>query len=245
MSAASGSKGSVIVTGAASGIGFSTTQLLLGEGYRVVGCDLTRGRLAEIDSPDLQFDALDVRDAAALHASVAAEEARGQAIVGLVACAGIITRTPYLELDEETFDAHLDINLKGPLLACQAVLPAMRRQGRGSIVLFSSTIARSGSAKGAHYAASKGGVLGLMRSLALETAREGIRVNAISPGVTDTPMPRGHASDEEVYAKAAKVPLGRIGQPDDMAQAVLFLLGEDSSYVTGQDLRVSGGANLF
>ena len=245
MSAASGSKGSVIVTGAASGIGFSTTQLLLGEGYRVVGCDLTRGRLAEIDSPDLQFDALDVRDAAALHASVAAEEARGQAIVGLVACAGIITRTPYLELDEETFDAHLDINLKGPLLACQAVLPAMRRQGRGSIVLFSSTIARSGSAKGAHYAASKGGVLGLMRSLALETAREGVRVNAISPGVTDTPMPRGHASDEEVYAKAAKVPLGRIGQPDDMAQAVLFLLGEDSSYVTGQDLRVSGGANLF
>jgi len=235
----------VIVTGAASGIGFSTTQLLLGEGYRVVGCDLTRGRLAEIDSPDLQFDALDVRDAAALHASVAAEEARGQAIVGLVACAGIITRTPYLELDEETFDAHLDINLKGPLLACQAVLPAMRRQGRGSIVLFSSTIARSGSAKGAHYAASKGGVLGLMRSLALETAREGIRVNAVSPGVTDTPMPRGHASDEEVYAKAAKVPLGRIGQPDDMAQAVLFLLGEDSSYVTGQDLRVSGGANLF
>jgi len=245
VSAASGSKGSVIVTGAASGIGFSTTQLLLGEGYRVVGCDLTRGRLAEIDSPDLQFDALDVRDAAALHASVAAEEARGQAIVGLVACAGIITRTPYLELDEEAFDAHLDINLKGPLLACQAVLPAMRRQGRGSIVLFSSTIARSGSAKGAHYAASKGGVLGLMRSLALETAREGIRVNAVSPGVTDTPMPRGHASDEEVYAKAAKVPLGRIGQPDDMAQAVLFLLGEDSSYVTGQDLRVSGGANLF
>ena len=245
MSAASGSKGSVIVTGAASGIGFSTTQLLLGEGYRVVGCDLTRGRLAEIDSPDLQFDALDVRDAAALHASVAAEEARGQAIVGLVACAGIITRTPYLELDEETFDLHLDVNLKGPLFACQAVLPAMRREGRGSIVLFSSTIARSGSAKGAHYAASKGGVLGLMRSLALETAREGIRVNAVSPGVTDTPMPRGHASDEEVYAKAAKVPLGRIGQPDDMAQAVLFLLGEDSSYVTGQDLRVSGGANLF
>ena len=245
MSAAPATKGSVVVTGAASGIGFATTELLLAQGYRVVACDLARGRLAEIDSADLHFDALDVRDAAALHASVAAEEERGHAIVGLVACAGIITRTPYLELDEETFDRHLDINLKGPFLSCQAVLPAMRRQGRGSIVLFSSSIARSGSVKGAHYAASKGGVLGLMRSLALETAREGIRVNAISPGVTDTPMPRGHASDEEVYAKAAKVPLGRIGQPDDMAQAVLFLLGEDSSYVTGQDLRVSGGANLF
>ena len=245
MSAAPESKGSVVVTGAASGIGFATTGLLLAQGYRVVACDLAPGRLAEIDSANLHFDALDVRDAAALNASVAGEEARGHAIVGLVACAGIITRTPYLELDEETFDRHLDINLKGPFLSCQAVLPAMRRQGRGSIVLFSSTIARSGSIKGGHYAASKGGVLGLMRSLALETAREGIRVNAVSPGVTDTPMPRGHASDEEVYAKAAKVPLGRIGQPDDMAQAVLFLLDDDSSYVTGQDLRVSGGANLF
>jgi len=244
MSAAA-SKGAVIVTGAASGIGFATTQLLLAQGYRVVGCDLARGRLAERDSADLHFDALDVRDAAALHASVTAEAARGHAITGLVACAGIITRTPYLELDEETFDRHLDVNLKGPLFACQAVLPAMRRQGKGSIVLFSSSIARSGSAHGAHYAASKGGVLGLARSLALETAREGVRVNVISPGVTDTPMPRGHASDEEVYAKAAKVPLGRIGQPDDMAQAVLFLLSDDSSYVTGQDLRVSGGANLF
>ena len=101
----------MVVTGAASGIGFATTELLLAQGYRVVACDLARGRLAEIDSADLHFDALDVRDAAALHASVAAEEERGHAIVGLVACAGIITRTPYLELDEETFDRHLDINL--------------------------------------------------------------------------------------------------------------------------------------
>ncbi len=239
------SKGSVVITGAASGIGFHTAQMLLAEGYRVVACDLAPGRLSEIDSPALHFDALDVRDGAALKASVSGEEARAHAIAGLVVCAGIITRTPYLELDEETFDRHLDINLKGAFFACQAVLPAMRSQGRGSIVLFSSSIARSGSINGAHYAASKGGVLGLARSLALETAREGVRVNVVSPGVTDTPMPRGHASDEEVYAKAAKVPLRRIGQPQDMANAVLFLLSDDSSYVTGQDLRVSGGANLF
>jgi 2-hydroxycyclohexanecarboxyl-CoA dehydrogenase len=158
---------------------------------------------------------------------------------------GPLVSASYLELDEETFDRHLDINLKGPFLSCQAVLPAMRRQGRGSIVLFSSTIARSGSIKGGHYAASKGGVLGLMRSLALEVAREGIRVNAISPGVTDTAMPRGHSTDAQLYAKADTIPLARIGQPQDMAQAVLFLLGEDSSYVTGQDLRVDGGDNLF
>lgn len=245
MSAAPSSKGSVVITGAGSGIGFATARLLLDEGYSVLACDLTRGRLEEIDHANLHFDALDVRDASALRASVAGEEARGQAIAGLVTCAGVLKRMPYLELDEETFDRHLDINLKGTLFACQAVLPAMRRQRRGSIVMFSSSIARAGSGTGAHYAASKGGVLGLMRSLALEVAREGVRVNAISPGVTDTPMPRAHSTDAQLYAKADAIPLARIGQPQDMAQAVLFLLGEDSSYVTGQDLRVDGGNNLF
>jgi NAD(P)-dependent dehydrogenase (short-subunit alcohol dehydrogenase family) len=238
-------KGSVVITGAGGGIGLATARLLLDEGYRVLACDLTRGPLAQIDSPALHFDALDVRNAAALRASVAGEEARGHAIAGLVTCAGILKRMPYLEMDEDSFDRHLDINLKGTLFACQAVLPAMRRQGRGSIVMFSSSIARSGSATGAHYAASKGGVLGLMRSLALEVAREGIRVNAISPGVTDTAMPRSHSTDAQLYAKADTIPLARIGQPQDMAQAALFLLGEDSSYVTGQDLRVDGGDNLF
>ena len=245
MSAAPPTKGSVVITGAGSGIGFATARLLLDEGYRVLACDLAPGRLAEIDSPALHFDALDVRDAAALRASVAGEEARGHAIAGLVTCAGVLKRMPYLDLDEETFDRHLDINLKGTLFACQAVLPAMRRQGRGCIVMFSSSIARAGSGTAASYAASKGGVLGLMRSLALEVAREGIRVNAISPGVTDTPMPRDHSTDAQLYAKADKIPLARIGQPQDMAQAVLFLLGDDSSYVTGQDLRVDGGATLF
>lgn len=87
--------------------------------------------------------------------------------------------------------------------------------------------------------------MGLCRTLALETARDGIRVNVVSPGVTDTPQPRGHSTDEELYAKAAKVPLGRIGQPEDMASAVLFLLSDEASYITGQDMRVTGGAGLF
>jgi NAD(P)-dependent dehydrogenase (short-subunit alcohol dehydrogenase family) len=112
-------------------------------------------------------------------------------------------------------------------------------------VLFSSSIARSGSATGGHYAATKGGLLGLMRSLALDVARDGIRVNAISPGVTDTPQPRGHSTEEQLYAKAKDIPLGRIGTPEDMAQAVMFLLDARSSYVTGQDIRVNGGAQIF
>lgn len=235
---------SVIVTGIGSGIGFATAKTLLDHGYRVLGLDRSRGRFDELPEGERVFVEADVRD---YDTQLAAfnEEAKQHAIAGLVCCAGIIQRKPYLELDEEMFDRHLDINLKGPFLGCKAVLPIMRKQGKGSIVLFASSIARTGSATGAHYAATKGGILGLCRTLALETARDGIRVNVVSPGVTDTPQPRGHSTDEELYAKAAKVPLGRIGQPDDMASAVLFLLSDDASYITGQDMRVTGGAGLF
>jgi len=235
---------SVIVTGIGSGIGFATAKMLLDHGYRVLGLDRSRGRFDELPEGERVFVEADVRD---YDTQLAAfnEEAKQHTISGLVCCAGIIQRKPYLELDEEMFDRHLDINLKGPFLGCKAVLPIMRKQGKGSIVLFASSIARTGSATGAHYAATKGGILGLCRTLTLETARDGIRVNVVSPGVTDTPQPRGHSTDEELYAKAAKVPLGRIGQPDDMASAVLFLLSDDASYITGQDMRVTGGAGLF
>lgn len=238
------SKGSIIVTGAGSGIGFEPARCLLAQNYRIMGIDRQRGRFDELPAGDRLFLEADVRDLASQQSAIASEAA-DHSIVGLIACAGILVRRPYLELDEATFDQHLDINLKGPFFACQAVLPAMRKQGKGSIVLISSSIARSGSVAGAHYAATKGGILGLARTLALETARDGVRVNVVSPGVTDTPMPRGHASDEEVLAKGAKIPLGRIGKPQDIAEAIAFLISDDSSYITGQDIRVTGGAGLF
>jgi NAD(P)-dependent dehydrogenase (short-subunit alcohol dehydrogenase family) len=121
----------------------------------------------------------------------------------------------------------------------------MLGSGYGRIVLFSSMLARTGGTACAHYAASKGGVLGLARSLALEVADRNIRVNSISPGITDTPQPRGHLSDEELYGRAAEIPLGRIGTPDDMVEACLFLLSDESSYITGQDVRVNGGSVLW
>jgi 2-hydroxycyclohexanecarboxyl-CoA dehydrogenase len=237
-------KGLIIVTGAGSGIGFETARCLLEQNYRILGIDRQRGRFDELPAGERVFLQADVRDFESQKAAVENEAAK-HPIAGLVACAGILLRRPYLELDEATFDLHLDVNLKGPFFACQAVLPAMRRQGKGSIVLISSSIARSGSIAGAHYAATKGGILGLARTLALETARDGVRVNVVSPGVTDTPMPRGHASDEDVIAKGTKIPLGRIGQPRDIAEAISFLISDDSSYITGQDIRVTGGAGLF
>lgn len=121
----------------------------------------------------------------------------------------------------------------------------MQPQKFGRIVLFSSMAARTGGKNIAHYAASKGGVLGLMRSLAVEGAADNIRVNAISPVITDTSMPRSVVSNEYLQSRKDQIPLGRIGEVKDMADACLFLLSEDSSYVLGQDLRVNGGSTLW
>ena len=214
----------------------------LAAGYAVSAWDVAEGALAGMNRPGLSFHRLDVRDKAAMEErGRRASSETGGTIIGLAACAAVYKPVPFLELDDAAWDRHLDINLKGTLLASQAVLPEMRRRGKGAIVMFSSSIARNGAAGGAHYAATKGGVLGLARAMALETARAGIRVNAISPGITDTPQPRGHRSQADLDAAAAANPMGRIGEPEDMAEAALFLMEDDASFVTGQDIRINGG----
>jgi NAD(P)-dependent dehydrogenase (short-subunit alcohol dehydrogenase family) len=238
------SKPTIIVTGAGSGIGHALSELLLERGYRVSAWDVMPGRLEGMSHSQLSFHAIDVRQKALMERTVFLEEEGGAQICGLAACAAVFKRVPFLDLDDATWDEHFDINLKGTFLACQAVLPALRRAGGGSVVLFSSSLARTGSPTGAHYAATKGGVLGLMRSLALEWAREGIRVNALSPGITDTPQARAHTNEAEFLAKAKLVPLGRLGTAREMAEATLFLLGGDSAFITGQDLRINGGLQI-
>lgn len=237
-------KRTIVVTGAGSGIGYALSALLLEKNYRVCAWDAVPGRLAGNEHESLSFQQIDVRDKAAMDEALAVEEKKSAGICGLAACAAVFKRMPFLELDDETWDRHLDVNLKGGFLACQAVLPKMRRAGGGSIVLFSSSLARTGSPTGAHYAATKGGLLGLMRSLALELAREGIRVNSLSPGITDTPQPRAHTSEADFYAKAKTISLGRFGRAEEMAQTVLFLLEADSSFITGQDIRINGGSQI-
>lgn len=234
-----------VVTGAGGGIGYAIVRRLLDEDYFVNGWDIAPGRLREIRDSNFSISIVDVRNKASVDRAVAQLHQAVGRIDGLVACAGVYKAVPFLDLDEATWDLTLAINLKGSFFACQAVLPAMRRRRRGSIVLFSSTLARIGTARGAHYAATKGGLLGLARSLALVAAPDNVRVNTISPGVTDTAMPREHATDADLEAVARTIPLGRIGRPEDMAEAALFLLGRDSSFVTGQDLRLNGGALIF
>lgn len=239
------SDGAVVVTGAGSGIGREITRLLLERGTPVSAWDVNPGDLPRFESDRLMLRTLDTRDKAALDEAAADTIGRFGAISGLCACAGIFRPKPFLELTQQDWDDHFGINLRGVLFTCQSVLTHMREQQRGSIVLFSSTLARSSKPRTGHYAATKGGVLGLMRVMALETARQGIRVNAISPGIADTPMPNAVYEDGVMELRANDNPMGRIGTANDMAKTALFLLDDDSSYVTGQDIRVNGGQDPF
>ena len=238
--------GAIVVTGAASGIGHALVRRLIADGVHVCACDTDAAGLSALGSaPHLLTRIVDVRSRAALEAAVKDAVAAAGSIRGLVACAAVFKAKPFLEIDDALWDTTFDVNLKGSMFAIQAVLPLMRQQKSGAIVLFSSTLARSGAADGAHYAATKGGILGLARSVALETAADGIRVNVVSPGVTDTPQPRGNMTEDQLFSRAETIPLGRIAHVRDMVEAAVFLLSEDASFMTAQDLRVNGGARLF
>jgi NAD(P)-dependent dehydrogenase (short-subunit alcohol dehydrogenase family) len=239
-----------VVTGGSSGIGNAIADRLQREGASVTIMDLVPGaggaKLQSSGSyPPISFYQVDVakeRDVAATFKSVSAREGK---IDYLVCCAAIFHAAPFLQLSGDEWRRTLDINLNGAFLCCREAIRLMRSRRFGRIILFSSMLARTGGINSAHYSASKGGVLGLARSLALEVAGENIRVNTISPGLTDTPQPRGHLSDEELYGRGASIPLGRIGSVEDMVEGCLFLLSEDSAYFTGQDLRINGGASLW
>lgn len=229
-----------VITGGSGGIGGAIAQRLSEAGATVHLLDLKESAL-----PAAHFQRVDVSDEAAVDTAFDAIGRAAGKIDYLVCCAGIYRPKPFLELLLEDWRQTLQINLTGYFLCCRAALRFMRPQTFGRIVMFSSMAARTGGVNAAHYSASKGGVLGLMRSLAVESAAENIRVNAISPVLTDTPMPRAVVSDEYLQSRKAQIPLGRIGDVRDMAEACMFLLSDDSSYVIGQDLRVNGGSTLW
>ena len=244
-SAVATDRGAYVVTGAGSGLNFEITRRLLDAGCTVSAWDITAGRLSELSNPRLTFLALDVRDRGAQVRAAEATAAASGGIAGALTGAGVMPTAPFLEYSEADFDRVLAINLKGTLFTLQAVLPHMRRAKAGAIVMFSSTLARAANPGACGYIASKGGVLGLMRSLALETAEDGIRVNSISPGLADTPMPRAGRSQNYMDERAGRHPMGRLAMPADIADAAMFLLSDDASYLTGQDIRVEGGRTLF
>ena len=163
----------------------------------------------------------------------------------LVNNAGVFPRVPFLQLRESDWDYVLDVNLKGTCFCAQAVAKRMVAGGRpGAIINLTSGAAYRGSPRGAHYCASKGGLVSLTRQMALELAPYRIRVNAIAPGLTDTAQPRYGSSEDEIAAIAQTIPLGRIAQPDDIARTAVFLASEEACFTTGQVLHVNGGGYL-
>jgi 3-oxoacyl-[acyl-carrier protein] reductase len=158
--------------------------------------------------------------------------------------AGVFPRVPFLEMQDADWDHVLDINLKGSFLCAQAGARAMVATGRpGAIVNVSSSAVR-GDPRGVHYSASKAGVIGLTRAMAIALAPHRIRVNAIAPGTTDTAQPRYGHTEEQLAARARETPFGRMATPEEIARVAVFLASEDAGWVTGEVIHVNGGAYM-
>ena len=243
----------VIVTGAARGMGRACVLAFAREGARVAPVDLAAEPLERL--------AEEIEKAAGralpltCNVSVAAEvqqtvdrvvESYGSVDI-LVNNAGVLrTTTPLETISETEWDLILDVNLKGFFLFSRAVLPGMRMRGYGKIVNIASSAGRSTSELGgAHYTASKAGVLGLTRHTAREYGSYGINVNSICPGLVETPMIREEASKERLDAWLAQIPLGRFADPGEEADLVLFLASEQARYITGATIDFNGGSLLL
>jgi NAD(P)-dependent dehydrogenase (short-subunit alcohol dehydrogenase family) len=237
----------VILTGAAGGIGRHIARALGAAGASVGLTDSSSEGLdavaAEPGGPVVAsaFDGADPGAFAAFHTRVRAELGD---VDGLITCAGWWRSQPFEEISLGDLGAMWTANVVTAFVACQSVLPEMIARGRGSIVNFASTAGEYGSiSPAAHYAAAKGAVIGLTKSLAREAGPHGVRVNAISPGPTDT-VALGAATPAEKAEVGARTLFNRLGRPEEIASSCVYLLSEMSSFVTGHVLRVNGGSLL-
>jgi NAD(P)-dependent dehydrogenase (short-subunit alcohol dehydrogenase family) len=238
----------VIVTGAAQGIGRAVALHLAAPGVHLAVWDVKRDGIEETAKLCHEKGAaarawtVDVGDADAIEAAVVAFERAWGRPDGLVNNAGIFPRARALDMKLTEWEEVLRVNLTGTFVTARAVAARMKDLGRGAIVNTASGRALAGAANGAHYAASKGGIIALTKSLALDWAAYGIRVNCVIPGLTDTAQPRVEMGDNELYAAGARIPMGRIGRPEDIAAVVAFLPSDDAGYMTGQSVAANGGA---
>ncbi len=240
----------VVVTGGASGIGRATAHALAAAGRGVAVWDRD-GAAAQVVADALHSEhsvashaiGIDVRATAAFPDAIAASRAAIGPIGGLVHSAGVPGVVAPDDLDEENWDAVVDVNLRAHALLVRALLPELRAAMPGSaIVAIASIEGIVANARVPAYCASKAGLLGLTRSLALSLASEGIRANAVCPGFIDTPIHGAALSTPEAQASVnARIPMGRMGRPEDIAGAVRFLLSSDAAYITGTELVVDGG----
>ena len=234
-----------LITGASSGIGKAIALSLAQNGYAVaLGCRNTVAAKAVADEIRQNGGTAlvcpaDVTSATEVESMVTAARALGP-IELLVPAAGIAYQNLFQYTDEDTYDRIMDTNVKGAYLVAKAVLPDMISAGRGSIVFLSSMWGEVGASCEVVYSASKAALIGLCKALAKEVGPSGIRINCVAPGVICTPMTEVLGEDT-LATLAEETPLGRIGSPREIADAVLFLAGDSAAFITGQVLGVNGG----
>jgi len=241
------------VTGGASGIGLAISHALAREGARVAVADIdaasARRAVAEIQAAggNAVAQPLDVTDVTAVDSSIDGVAAHWKGFHVLVNCAGWDRPMPFVETTPEFWDRILAVNLRGPLACTRAALRHMIRAEYGKIVTIASDAGRVGSTGEAVYSAAKGGLIAFTKTVAREVARHRINVNCVCPGPSDTPLFRkefAQKSPKLADSLTRVIPWGRLGVPDDVAPAVVFLASDDAGFITGQTLSVSGGLTM-
>ena len=240
---------SALVTGAASGMGAAIARRLDADGIRVAVADIQAEMGAEVASSLAGgiFVEMDLSSPESVTAAAEAVLAEVGTVDILVNCAGFDVVMPFLDTDEDLWDSLIAVNLYGPLRTTKAFLPAMIAGGWGRIVNISSDAGRVGSSGEGVYSACKGGQIAFTKTIAREVARNGVTVNCVCPGPTDTPPVRrtlAEGGEKFMQALVRAIPMRRLGQPEDIAAAVAYLVSEDAGFVTGQTLSVSGGMSM-
>jgi 2-hydroxycyclohexanecarboxyl-CoA dehydrogenase len=242
-----------IVTGSASGIGRAIATAAAREGAAVAVVDRNATganetvRAIQKDGGDACAYATDITDKVAVDAMVADVLGRWSALHILVNCAGWDRPMAFVDTTEDFWDSVLAVNLKGPIACTHAALPPMIRQQYGKIVSIASDAGRVGSTGEAVYSAAKGGIIAFTKTIAREVARHQINVNCVCPGPSDTPLFQNEfAAVSPKLAESLKrvIPWGRLGMPEDVAPAVVFLASDEAGFITGQTLSVSGGLTM-
>lgn len=236
-------KRTVVITGAASGIGAHTATRLRADGWHVIGMDISTATMPA--AADFTPIACDVRDAAAVQAAFAQV---GDKLNALIACAGVLRTGPISDQSVEDFDLVFGVNVRGLWLCAKYALPALQRAAASGetarMVLLSSIASIRPKVNGGVYAASKAAVSQLTKVLAVENAESGVLINAVAPATVDTPMVRAVAgSNGGNYRPSGQSPLGRVAQPEDITKVIRFLLSEESAYMTGTIIPIDGGTS--
>lgn len=240
-----------LITGSGSGMGRSHARLMAERGARVIvhdvdaeGANQTADMLREGGSMATVMVA-DIRDVAGFGAALGAAEAEAGAVDILVNNAGVGGQGLAIEdIDEVTFDRMFAVHVKGSFFATQAVVPGMKERGYGKIVNISSNFAMGGAAFASHYAAAKSALSGLTKSWARELASYKICVNAVAPGILETPMTLGSIGKKRIDAMIEDIPLGRIAETIDISYAVVWLAGPETDFMTGQVISPNGGVTI-